>query len=96
MSRNSEAGCSKSATNYIKRNNGDQWSGYFCAKLYQDGNGIYFPLEARYVCFDGQELVGEYSGLTEASAGFLRGDRKEGGVRLSAYKGFNNNAGVMK
>ena len=81
--------------NYIKKL-GDTWDGYFCAKLQRNGAGLYFTSGAKYVCFDGQELVGEYSGLTEASAGFLRGDRVEGGVRLSEYKGFDGQAGRSK
>ena len=84
------------STNYIKRNSGDKWTGYFCAKLYTDGNGVSFDGNARYVCFDGQELVGEYSALGDATRAFLRGDRVEGGVRLSEYKGFDGQAGRAK
>jgi len=78
------------ATNLLndRRHRENPWEGYVHARTYTDGHGNPFPDHgARYTCFDGQELVGEFQTLSQASLAFLRGDRVPNGVRLRDYKG---------
>ena len=75
-------------TNYLDKKPNDE--DYFCAKVYRDGNGNLFPdRNARYVIFNGQELVGEFASLQLAKMAFNRQERVDGGIRLRDYKGLN-------
>ena len=82
-------------TNYLggKRRLANQWEGYSFYQLYRDGEGNFFKGGfSKWVIFDGDALVGEFSSLNAGNEAFLDGVRAENGIRRKDYKGVPQNS----
>lgn len=71
---------------YLSRRE-NPYKGMIIFGIPRDGYGEYFTGGNRYVCFDHQELVGEFTTSTQANLAFLRGDRVPNGIELRHYLG---------
>jgi hypothetical protein len=67
----------------------NRWQGMSIYLLYKDGFGNDFLKAPKYVCFRGEELVGEFSTRTEAERNFLLGRIVLDGVTRRNYLGID-------
>ena len=74
--------------NYLG-NKVNPWEGMIIFHIPCDGYGNLFGQGNRCVCFDNQDLVGEFRTRTQAETAFLKGVRIEGGVKLIDYVGID-------
>ncbi len=74
--------------NYLG-NKENPWEGMKIFLVPCDGKNELFGQGNRYVCFDNQDLVGEFNTRTQAENAFLKGVRVENGVKFKDYLGID-------
>ena len=71
-----------------KRKAANPWEGYSFYQIYTNGEGKPFSDgNKRYVIFDGEALVGEFTTIRQGNTAYLDGERVEGGIKKKDYKG---------